>query len=79
MVVRRPLLVDIGGFRKDEGAQDYDVGLRLMERTDKIHHIPKILYHWRKIPESVASSVQLRPGRWTRASVHSRLRQSPEA
>jgi GT2 family glycosyltransferase len=57
MVVRRSLLVDIGGFRKGfEGAQDYDVVLRLMERTDKIHHIPKILYHWRKIPESVASS-----------------------
>jgi GT2 family glycosyltransferase len=57
MVVRRSLLRDIGGFRKGyEGAQDYDVGLRLMERTDRIHHIPKILYHWRKIPESLASS-----------------------
>ncbi len=27
------------------GAQDYDFVLRFTERTDKIAHIPKILYH----------------------------------
>ncbi len=30
-----------------DGAQDYDLILRLTEKTDRIKHIPKILYHWR--------------------------------
>ena len=38
-----------------EGAQDYDLLLRLMERTDRIHHIPKVLYHWRKTAASTAT------------------------
>jgi len=62
MVVRRTLLEQIGGFRVGyEGAQDYDLLLRLMERTDRIHHIPKILYHWRKIPGSAAAENAAKP------------------
>ena len=38
-----------------EGAQDYDLFLRVTELTDKIKHIPKILYHWRKVPGSTAA------------------------
>lgn len=54
-VYRRKLIEEIGGFRKGfEGSQDYDMVLRLMERTDKIYHIPRILYHWRNIPGSTA-------------------------
>ncbi|NHN34274.1 glycosyltransferase family 2 protein [Paenibacillus sp. S3N08] len=57
-VYRTKLVREIGGFRKGyEGSQDYDLVLRLSEHTDKIHHIPKILYHWRSIPESTASGV----------------------
>ena len=29
--------------------------LRVSERTDRIHHIPQILYHWRAIPGSIAA------------------------
>ncbi len=62
MVVRRSLLEAIGGFRRGyEGAQDYDLVLRLMERTRSIHHIPRILYHWRKLPESTASAGLAKP------------------
>ncbi|HVJ27667.1 MAG TPA: glycosyltransferase, partial [Vicinamibacterales bacterium] len=62
MVVRRSLLEEIGGFRRGyEGAQDYDLVLRLMERTRSIHHIPRILYHWRKLPESTASAGLAKP------------------
>ena len=62
MVVRRRLLEEIGGFRRGyEGAQDYDLVLRLMERTHSIHHIPRILYHWRKLPESTASAGLAKP------------------
>ena len=39
-----------------DGAQDYDLFLRLSEVTDSIHHIPKILYHWRRSETSTASS-----------------------
>jgi glycosyltransferase involved in cell wall biosynthesis len=57
-VFRRSLLKRIGGFRKGfEGSQDYDVILRVSEQTTKIAHIPKILYHWRRIPGSASSSV----------------------
>ncbi|PWB56950.1 MAG: glycosyl transferase family 2 [Candidatus Methanoperedenaceae archaeon] len=58
-VYRRKLIKEIGGFRKGfEGSQDYDMVLRLTERTDKICHIPKILYHWRNIPGSTALRYQ---------------------
>ncbi len=54
-VYRKKIIDQIGGFRKGfEGSQDYDLVLRFTERTDKIYHIPKILYHWRKIPKSTA-------------------------
>jgi O-antigen biosynthesis protein len=57
MVLRKRLVDEVGGFRLGyEGAQDYDLVLRVVERTSKIHHIPRVLYHWRKIPESTAHS-----------------------
>lgn len=55
-VYKKSLINKIGGFRKGyEGSQDYDLVLRLTEITNEIYHIPKILYHWRSIPESTAS------------------------
>ncbi len=52
----RSLLVrEIGGLRQGfEGAQDYDLVLRLTEKTKKIYHVPKILYHWRLVTASTA-------------------------
>jgi hypothetical protein len=62
MVVRRSLVEAAGGFRPGlEGAQDYDLLLRLMERTTRIHHIPRVLYHWRKSPASTASAGAVKP------------------
>jgi GT2 family glycosyltransferase len=62
MVIRRSLLTGIGGFRQGyEGAQDYDLLLRLMERTTRIDHIPRVLYHWRKLPQSTASAAHAKP------------------
>lgn len=55
LVVRKKILNEIGGLRKGyEGAQDYDLILRIVERTKNIHHIPEILYHWRKTQSSTA-------------------------
>ncbi|WP_338552553.1 glycosyltransferase [Paenibacillus sp. KS-LC4] len=55
-VYRTSLIREIGGFRRGfEGSQDYDLVLRFTEKTNRIYHIPKILYHWRSIPQSTAS------------------------
>ena len=52
---RTELLKKLGGPRKGtEGAQDWDLVLRLSEQTNKIVHIPKILYHWRVYKGSTA-------------------------
>ncbi|WP_250125049.1 glycosyltransferase family 2 protein [Chroococcidiopsis sp. CCMEE 29] len=59
---RRSLVAAIGGFRAGyEGSQDYDLVLRLTEKTEKIFHIPKILYHWRIHSQSAANDVQAKP------------------
>jgi GT2 family glycosyltransferase len=55
-VYRKALVDVIGGFRLGfEGSQDYDLMLRMTERTQKIFHIPRILYHWRKVSGSTAA------------------------
>ncbi len=38
-----------------DGAQDYDFILRAVEKTDRITHIPKVLYHWRFFEGSTAA------------------------
>ena len=56
-VLRKSIIDKIGGFNsKYNGAQDYDMFLRFTEKTKKIYHIPKVLYHWRMIPSSTSSS-----------------------
>lgn len=61
LVVRKQLLDKVKGFRKGfEGAQDYDLLLRLVDKTDKIAHIPKILYHWREARASTASNFEFK-------------------
>ncbi|MBI4890192.1 MAG: glycosyltransferase [Acidobacteria bacterium] len=62
MVVRKKLFFDVGGFRAEySGAQDYDLALRLAARTNRIGHIPKVLYHWRMIEGSAAAKVDAKP------------------
>jgi GT2 family glycosyltransferase len=54
-VYRKKIIDEIGGFREGyDGSQDYDLVLRFIEKTNSIHHIPKILYHWRIVPGSTA-------------------------
>jgi glycosyltransferase involved in cell wall biosynthesis/SAM-dependent methyltransferase len=63
-VYRTDLLKDIGGFRVGlEGAQDYDLALRCVERIEpkQIHHIPRVLYHWRMHDKSTAQSADAKP------------------
>lgn len=61
-VYRRRIAVEIGGLRIGfEGAQDYDFVLRFTEKTDRIAHISKILYHWRVREESTAGTPEAKP------------------
>jgi len=61
-IIRRSLFAMIGGFRKGfEGSQDYDLALRITEHARHIGHMPKILYHWRVMPGSTASSGVAKP------------------
>jgi GT2 family glycosyltransferase len=64
-VYRKARLEKIGGFRAGfDGAQDYDLLLRFLDHTDRVHHIPKILYHWRKIPGSTAAQFSHKNYAW---------------
>ena len=55
-VYRRSLVKEVGNFRPGfEGSQDYDLVLRVTEKTDRIFHIPNVLYHWRIHSQSTAA------------------------
>lgn len=54
-VLRKSIVDLIRGFRsKYDGAQDYDLFLRVSEKTNNIAHISKVLYHWRETNTSTA-------------------------
>ncbi|MBV1837445.1 glycosyltransferase [Acetobacter estunensis] len=59
-MVRADVLAEAGDLHaKYDGAQDHDLMLRLTEivpREDFLH-VPEVLYHWRKTPNSTASTV----------------------
>lgn len=56
-IYRKAVLDRVGGFREGyEGSQDWDLTLRVTELTDRIAHIARPLYSWRKVPGSVARS-----------------------
>src|SRR5262249_41895496 len=63
LAVRRSLAEDVGGF--DSGVdtiQDFEFMLRVSERARGIRHVPRILSHWRAVPESIASGPRAKPG-----------------
>ena len=62
MVVKKSLFEQLGGLDSQfDGAQDYDFVLRVSEVTDKICHIPAILYTWRETPGSTAANADAKP------------------
>ena len=67
-VARRSLVLEVGGMRPAfSGAQDFDLSLRLSRVARMIVHVPKVLYHWRKIPGSAAAVVDAKPEALERA------------
>ena len=62
LVARRGLVEEVGWFRSPyDGAQDYDLVLRLVERARKIRHIRRVLYHWRQHPQSTSMNLKAKP------------------
>jgi O-antigen biosynthesis protein len=60
--VRRDTAQKAGGFRSQfDSAQDYDLLFRVVAQTRRIHHIPRVLYHWRRSESSSAISVRQKP------------------
>ncbi len=67
---RTDVVRKIGGFRIGlEGSQDYDLALRVIEQIPEtaIRHIPRVLYHWRSIPTSVAGNAGAKPYAFAKA------------
>ena len=80
--MRRDLVREVGGFQAQfDGSQDYDLLLRVTERTNQIHHIPRVLYHWRRSENSSASDVRQKPGQleasWRAIEAHLKRRGEP--
>jgi GT2 family glycosyltransferase len=62
-LIRRDVVGAVGGFRSEfDGAQDYDLFLRIIDRTTRIDHIPRVLYHWRRSLASTADNIRRKPG-----------------
>ncbi|MEK6673909.1 MAG: glycosyltransferase, partial [Nitrospirota bacterium] len=59
--IRKKIIDETGGFRSEfDGSQDYDLFLRVVEKTQKIAHIPKVLYHWRSHSLSAAGDAMVK-------------------
>ena len=62
VVTRKTLIQKVGGLRPcTDGAQDWDLLLRITELSNRIHHIPHILYHWRTSKSSTAGHLEAKP------------------
>jgi len=79
--VRRDIVQKAGGFRSQfDSAQDYDLFFRVVEQTNRIHHIPRVLYHWRRSESSSAISVRQKPEQLeaTRLAIQGHLKRRGE-
>lgn len=55
-VYKKEALVEAGYFRSEfDFSQDYDMALRISEKTNNIFHIERVLYYWRALPTSGAA------------------------
>jgi len=66
---RAGLIRELKGLRAEfRGAEDYDLALRVAERTQRIVHLPEVVYHWRRHLQSTSSG-----GTQKQYSIHSGL------
>lgn len=61
-VIKKGLINKVGGLnQKYNGAQDWDLFLRVSRQAKSIHHVPKVLYGWRMIQGSTAQATSAKP------------------
>ena len=61
-IFRRRDMVEVGGLRSEmDGAQDFDLALRLLPRLNRVVHLSRPLYHWRAWSESTALTIDAKP------------------
>jgi len=61
-VIRRSVIEQVGGLRGEfNGAQDWDLLLRVGDVAKRVVHIPKVLYSWRIHDKSTASGTDAKP------------------
>lgn len=62
LTVRRSLHEQLETAGKDfDGAQDHNLVLQVAEKGRRIHHVPRILYHWRISENSTAGNASSKP------------------
>ncbi len=60
-VIRRTVFELAGRYRPGfEGSQDHDLLLRVTELTDRVQHVPQVLYHWRALSTSTAAAASVK-------------------
>lgn len=64
VIMQRSLVEEVGELDAGmDGAQDHDFLLRASEclKSTEVHHVPEVLYHWRKSPTSTAMAGAAKP------------------
>ena len=62
MTIRREIVEDITDRTAVfDGAQDYNMILNAVERARVVHHVPRVLYHWRMSEKSTAANTSAKP------------------
>jgi len=46
LMIRAPILDELGGYREFDGPEDYDLVLRLAERGHALANVPEVLHEW---------------------------------
>lgn len=76
-VLKTSTVKEVGAWDSEtDGAQDWDLFLKVTANNRTVHHIPKVLYHWRVISSSTAMSIETKPYalKGQRAAVDKHLR-----
>lgn len=61
-IFKTEIVQQLGGYDSAfDGAQDYELALRVLNETNEVQHIPEILYHWRVWENSTAQSIDAKP------------------
>lgn len=59
LAIRRTLFETLPPNTPDlDGAQDYNLVLQCAERGRRLHHVPKVLYHWRVTENSTSNKIE---------------------